>query len=132
MGRLSSLDCTSRPVVYAVQVDARLLVVSTSLCSYSPSQTKRSTQAWTERQSFLCMTAVCFTEEKDKGEGGQRLFHCLLEPRKWDFWGCVIAQRWKERKTWKILLIILSHTPHCDYNEDFSLFSWFPGYFNGN
>ena len=37
------------------------------------------------RDNDLWVASVCFTEEKDKGEGGQRLFHCLLETRRWDF-----------------------------------------------
>lgn len=33
----------------------------------------------------MCVTVVCCTEEEDKEKGGQRPFHCVLEPRKWNF-----------------------------------------------
>lgn len=35
-------------------------------------------------RSFLCLLTSGFSRDDEEG-GGQRLFHCLLEPRKWDF-----------------------------------------------
>lgn len=85
MGKYLSLDSVSLTSGLCCEADVRLWDVSTSLHSYSPSNTKKSSEAQGERQSFMFVTTVCFIEERDTGEGGQRLFHCLLEPRKWDF-----------------------------------------------
>lgn len=69
----------------------------------------------------MCMTVVCFTEEKDKGEGGQSLFHFLLEPRKWDF-EAGSCTKMKVKKNLEDAANKFFCTPHCNCNKDF-LFS---------